>query len=283
MALSERPLVDAALMAIEEINAAGGLFGCAIAPEIRDGASDADRFVEMTQQLIEVERVETIFGCWTSLSRKAVIPIVEKHNILLWYPVQYEGLEESSCVFYTGLCPNQQVQPALNWLMGQGRRRFYFVGSDYVFPRIVYKIIRGQLDNSQAAIVGVDFFPLGASDFSATVANINRVQPDAIFNTLNGDSNLAFYAQCAAAGIDAEQMPIMAVSISEVELQRIGVAATGHYACWRYFQSLDLPSNQRFVAKFKQRYGAIALPVTRLKRPTHRCISGGGPQLLPEP
>ncbi|MGB0561159.1 MAG: urea ABC transporter substrate-binding protein [Spirulinaceae cyanobacterium] len=256
MALSERPLVDVALMAIDEINQAGGVLGCALEPVLRDGASDPEQFKNQAQQLLDVEQVATVFGCWTSLSRKAVLPIFETHNVLLWYPLQYEGLEESPCIFYTGSCPNQQVEPALDWLLAQGKRRIYLVGSDYVFPRVANKIIKGQLKHAGGEVVGEDYVSLGAQDFEAIAAQIQQTRPDAIFNTLNGDSNLAFYPQVQAAGFTAEQLPIMAVSVAEDEAQRIGAAAVGHYACWSYFQSLATPKNQQFVAQFQQRYGA---------------------------
>lgn len=256
MALSEAPLVDAALMAIDEINQAGGVLGCSLEPVIRDGASDPDQFAAMAQQLLEEDQVATVFGCWTSLSRKAVLPIFEAHRVLLWYPVQYEGLEQSPWVFYTGACPNQQVEPALEWLLTQNRRRLYLVGSDYVFPRIANKILKGKLKSHQGEVVGEDYVPLGSTEFTDIMSRIVQAQPDAIFSTLNGDSNLAFYHTWQTTKLQADQMPIMAVSVAEVELQRIGAAAVGHYACWSYFQSLDTPANQAFVTAFKQRYGA---------------------------
>lgn len=255
MALSEAPLVDAALMAIAEINQGGGVLGRPVEPVVRDGASHPDRFVAMAEQLIDGDRVATVFGCWTSLSRKAVLPVFESRRVLLWYPVQYEGLEQSPWVFYTGSCPNQQVEPALDWLMDQGKRRIYLVGSDYVFPRVAHKLIRGRLKGSQGEVVGEDYIPLGGDQFGATIEAIQRIQPSAIFNTLNGDSNLAFYQAYHRAGITPDQIPIMAVSVSEPELQRLGAAAVGHYASWSYFQSLDTPANRQFVDRFKQRYG----------------------------
>lgn len=255
MAISETPLVDAVLMAIAEINAKGGLLGLPIEPIICDGASKLDQFIQMAKQLIEVDQVATVFGCWTSMSRKAVTPIFEAHNILLWYPLQYEGLEDSPCIFYTGACPNQQVEPAINWLLEKGKRNIYLVGSDYVFPRVVNKLIKGQMKNN-GSISGEAYLPLGSNDFHAVIANIIQEQPDAIFSTLNGDSNLAFYEQYARAGIVAKDIPILAVSVAEAELQRIGNSAVGHYACWSYFQSLTNPDNQQFVQNFKARYGS---------------------------
>lgn len=255
MALSEAPLIDAALMAIDEINQAGGVLGCSLEPIVRDGASDPDQFAAMAKHLLEQDQVATVFGCWTSLSRKAVLPLFETHRTLLWYPVQYEGLEQSPWVFYTGPCPNQQVEPALEWLLSQGKQRLYLVGSDYVFPRIANKIVKGKLKYGRGEVVGEEYVPLGGTQFDEIVRQIQQTQPDAIFSTLNGDSNLAFYNAFQAAGFTAEQLPIMAVSVAEVELQQIGAAATGHYACWSYFQSLHTPANQRFLTEFQQRYG----------------------------
>lgn len=255
MAISEAPLVDAALMAIAEINRAGGILGRPLAPVIQDGGSEPGQFAAMAQHLIEVDRVATVFGCWTSLSRKAVLPVFEHHQVLLWYPVQYEGLEQSPWVFYGGSCPNQQVDPALDWLLSQGKRRIYLLGSDYVFPRVANKILKGQLHPS-GDLVGEAYMPLGSTDFEAIVQKLLHLQPDAVFSTLNGDSNLAFYQQFQVAGLTPDQMPIMAMSVAETEMQRIGPAAVGHYACHSYFQSLNTPANQRFVAHFKQRYGA---------------------------
>jgi len=256
MALSNLPLVDAELMAIAEINARGGVLGRQIEPVVVDPASNPDEFSRKARKLLQAEQVATVFGCWTSLSRKSVLPVFEALNGLLWYPVQYEGLEQSPHIFYTGSCPNQQVEPAVQWLLDQDKQRFFLVGSDYVFPRTVNKIIKGNLRQVGGTAVGEAYTPLGATDFTAILAAIQRAQPDVIFNSLNGDSNLAFYHQYQAAGWTADRLPIMAVSIAEAELQRIGTAATGHYACWSYFQSLDTPENRTFVRHFQQRYGS---------------------------
>ncbi len=259
MAFSEAPLVEAALMAISEINAAGGLLGHKIVPIVKDSASTVQQSVSMARQLTEADRVATVFGCWTSLSRKAVVPLFEASNTLLWYPVQYEGLEESRCVFYTGMCLNQQIEPALDWLLSQGKRSFYLVGSDYVFPRVANKVIKSRLKYAGSlvacTVVGEAYIPLGGQDFEPIIERILQVQPDAIFSTVNGDSNLSFYQQAQAAGISADEMPIMAMSLAEVGLQQVGKAAVGHYACWSYFQSLNTVENEAFVARFKHRYG----------------------------
>ncbi|WP_281063305.1 urea ABC transporter substrate-binding protein [Leptolyngbya sp. Cla-17] len=256
MAISESLLVDAALMAIAEINQSGGVLGQAIAPSIEDGASNEKTFAQKARKLIQQDQVATLFGCWTSACRKAVIPVLEDLDVLLWYPLQYEGLEESKHIFYTGSCPNQQVKPALEWLVKQHGKRFYLVGSDYVFPRTVHKIIDAQLKGLGGNVLEEAYVPLGGKDFTHILDRILQLQPDVIFNTLNGDSNVAFYQQYYQSGIQPAQMPIMAVSVAEPELQRIAAEAAGTYASWSYFQSLDLPKNQQFVQNFQARYGS---------------------------
>jgi len=256
MAVSGAPLRDAALMAIAEINCAGGILGKSIVPVIEDGASSPSEFALKARKLIQKDKITTVFGCWTSLSRKAVLPIFEEFNAQLWYPVQYEGLESSKNVFYTGSCLNQQVEPAVKWLLEHGYKRFYLLGSDYVFPRTANKIIKAQLKAQNGILVGEEYQRLGTSDFHASIDRIQQSQPQVVFNTLNGDSNLAFYQQYHQAGITATDIPIMAVSVAEAELQQIGSAITaGHYASWSYFQSVDSAENRTFVQNFQGRYG----------------------------
>lgn len=255
MAISEAPLVEAALMAIAEINQTGGVLGQRIEAIVTDGASDPAQFACNARKLIECDRINTLFGCWTSASRKAVLPVLEEFNAQLWYPIQYEGLECAKNIFYTGPCPNQQVEPAITWLLNNKGKRFYLLGSDSVFPRTANKLIKAQLKHQNGTVLAEDYVPLGATEFTDIINRIQQLNPDVVFNTLNGDSNIAFYHQYQASGITAEEIPIMAVSIAEAELQRIGEAATGHYACWNYFQSLDTPNNQQFLQHFKTRYG----------------------------
>jgi len=256
MAISEVPLRDAALMAIAEINAAGGVLGQPIEPIVADGASDSPTFAAQAQRLIQSDGIITLFGCWTSASRKAVLPIIEALNCLLWYPVQYEGLESSPNIFYTGSCLNQQVEPAVHWLLQQQYRRVYLLGSDYPFAHTANRMIGALLKAEGGAVVGEDYIALGKNTFGEAIAHIRPAQPDVVFLTLNGDSNVAFYQQYQQAGITAAQIPIMAVSVAEAELQQIGAAAVGHYAAWSYFQSLDTSANRRFVHSFQHRYGA---------------------------
>jgi urea ABC transporter urea binding protein len=257
MAISEAALVDAELMAIAEINQAGGLLGRQIEAIVENPNSDPEQFARKAQKLIQQDQVVTVFGCWTSASRKAVLPIFEQFDSQLWYPLQYEGLEDSRHVFYTGSCPNQQVEPAVNWLLQNVGKRFYLIGSDYVFPRVAHKIIMAQLQQLGGITVEEEYRPLGEVDFGKTIAQIKSLQPDVVFNTLNGSSNFAFYQQYADAGITAAEIPIMAVSVAEGELKEIGSRYTaGHYASWSYFQSLDTPANHKFVKNFQARYGS---------------------------
>ncbi|MDY6780975.1 MAG: transporter substrate-binding protein [Cyanobacteriota bacterium] len=255
MAIGEAALIDAARMAIAQINEAGGILGCKIEAVIVDGESNPQTFAHQARRLIEQQRILTLFGCWTSAARKAVKPIVEAFNAQLWYPLQYEGFGGSPCIFYTGSCPNQQIQPAIAWLIQHYGKRLYLIGSDYVFPRTAHRIIRATLQQNAGRIVGEDYLPLNASDFRESIARIRRSQPDAVFNTLNGESNLAFYRQYQESGLSAAEIPIMAVSVSETEIQQMVETAVGHYACWSYFQNLETPANRQFVEGFQKRYG----------------------------
>ncbi|MGD2180910.1 urea ABC transporter substrate-binding protein [Lusitaniella coriacea] len=255
MAISEPFLRDAALMAIAEINENGGVLGQRIEPILADGASNPTIFANQAKQLLRDRAVIALFGCWTSASRKALLPILEQANVLLWYPLQYEGLEGSSNIFYTGSCPNQQIEPAVRWLLTHQRKRLYLLGSDYVFPRTVNKIIQAQLRREGGECLAEQYVPLGTDRFESILAFIRQVRPDAIISTLNGDSNIAFYQQYKAAGLKPQNIPILAMSVAEEELSRIGSAAVGHYASWGYFQSLDNERNRVFVRNFKARYG----------------------------
>ena len=255
MSTSESPLVDAALMAVEEINATGGVLGRRLEAVIEDGSSDPEIFYLKANELIRQSQITTLFGCWTSASRKAVKSIIEATGAMLWYPVQYEGLESSSQIVYTGSCLNQQVMPAIDWLLQTGKNKFFLLGSDYVFPRSAHKFIRAKVEQAHGLITGDEYVPLERSDFTEIVAMIQEVRPDAIINTLNGVSNHSFYRCYAEAGLNAENIPIMAVSLAEQELQGIEEYVKGHYACWGYFQSLENPENHRFLRNFKRRYG----------------------------
>ncbi|HTV73123.1 MAG TPA: urea ABC transporter substrate-binding protein [Candidatus Acidoferrales bacterium] len=257
MAISEVSLRDVELMAIDELNAGGGVLGKQVVPVVEDGASDWPTFAEKAQKLIESDKVVTVFGCWTSASRKAVLPVFEQLNSQLWYPVQYEGQECSKNIFYTGAAPNQQISPAVTWLLKNKGKKMYLLGSDYVFPRTANAIIKAQLAAEGGTLVGEEYTPLGSTDYSTIIDKIKDANPDSIFSTLNGDSNVAFYKQFKDAGFTAQQYPVMAVSVAEDELRGIGPEnAVGHYAAWNYFETTDTPENKKFVAAFKKRYGA---------------------------
>ncbi len=256
MAISETSLRDVELMAIEEINANGGVLGRKVEAIVEDGASDWPTFAEKSKKLLLNDKVCSVFGCWTSASRKAVLPVFEKSNGLLWYPVQYEGNECSHNVFYTGACPNQQIEPAVSWLLKNRGKKFFLLGSDYVFPRTANLIIKSQLKSEGGELVGEEYTPLGHMEYSTVINKIRAAKPDVVFSTINGDSNVAFYKQLKNVGITAHDIGVMAVSVAEDELRGIGGGvAEGHYAAWNYFQSVDTPENNAFVAKFKKRFG----------------------------
>ncbi len=252
MAISEAPVVDALTMAIEEINASGGLLGRPIEAVVADGASSDATFARQAKKLIIKENVAVIFGCWTSASRKAVKPIIEANKSLLFYPVQYEGLENSPNIIYTGATPNQQIVPAIHWALDNLGKQVYLVGSDYIFPRTANVIINDLLKNRGIKALGERYLPLGSSDVNAIIEDIKRLKPDVIFNSINGDSNRAFFKQLHGNS----QSKVMSFSIGETEVQSIGAdIMMGHYAAWNYFQSINREENHSFVKKFKQRFG----------------------------
>jgi len=253
MAFSEIPVVDATLLAIDEINDQGGLLGKRIEPVVIDGQSNGPTFAREADRLISGEKVAAIFGCWTSSCRKMVKPVVEKQHHLLFYPLQYEGLEASPYIIYGGQTATQQIIPAVNWSLEHLGRRFYLVGSDYIFPHAANAIIRDQLAVRHGVVVGEGYLPPGSRDVARLVSDIRASSPDVILNTINGDSNIAFFRALHHAGIT---IPVMSFSISEVEMQQLGKLAAGSYASWSYFQSLQNPQNKAFVSGFRDRYGA---------------------------
>ncbi len=258
MAISEKSVVDAEQLAIEEINAAGGVLGKKIEAIVEDGASDWPTFAEKAKKLIDQDKVVTIFGCWTSASRKAVLPVFEEKKHMLWYPVQYEGQECSQNIFYTGAAPNQQIEPSVDWLLQKKGKEFFLVGSDYVFPRTANTIIKAQLAAKGGKTVGEDYLPLGNTEVTAIITKIKAALPNGgvIYNTLNGDSNVAFFKQLQGAGLGPDKYPSMSVSIAEEEVKAIGPEyLKGHYAAWNYFQTVDTPANKKFVEAFKKKYG----------------------------
>jgi len=255
MAVSETPLVDAVQMAVDEINQDGGVLNRQIQIIVEDGASIPHIFADKAEKLLVEEGVATIFGCWTSSSRKAVKPVIERQKSLLWYPVQYEGLEESPNIIYTGSCLNQQIEPAVSWALAGGIRRCFLLGSDYVFPRIANHLITTLVAQGGGHVLEEQYVPLDSKDFAQTVTAIKDLQPDIIFNTINGEANLAFFRELARAELDSDSYPVMSFSFSEAELQSVIREAAGHYACWSYFQSLQTPENLEFLRKLHERYG----------------------------
>ncbi len=258
MAISETTVVDAEELAIKEINAAGGVLGKQIEIVKEDGASDWDTFAEKAEKLIDQDQVTVVFGCWTSASRKKVLPVFEAKDHMLWYPVQYEGQECSKNIFYTGAAPNQQIEPAVDWLLENKGTDFFLVGSDYVFPRTANNIIKEQLKANGGNTVGEDYLPLGNTEVTPIITKIKAALPDGgvIFNSLNGDSNVAFFKQLKGAGMGPDKYPVMSVSIAEEEVRTIGPDfLTGHYAAWNYFQTVESAENEKWVSDFKAEYG----------------------------
>ena len=258
MAISEKSVVDAEQLAIEEINNAGGVLGKKIQAIVEDGASNWDTFREKATKLIDQDKVAAVFGCWTSASRKNVLPVFEQKNHMLWYPVQYEGQECSKNIFYTGAAPNQQIEPSVDWLLENKGKEFFLVGSDYVFPRTANNIIKAQLAAKGGKTVGEDYLPLGNTEVTPIITKIKQALPNGgvIYNTLNGDSNVALFKQMQGAGLGPDKYPSMSVSIAEEEVKAIGPEyLKGHYAAWNYFQTVDTPANTKFVEAFKKKYG----------------------------
>lgn len=260
MAISETSLKDVALMTIEEINANGGVLGRKVQPIVVDPASDWPLFAEKARELLQREKVAVVFGCWTSVSRKSVLPVFEELNGLLFYPVQYEGEESSYNVFYTGAAPNQQAIPAVEYLMseeGGGAERFVLLGTDYVYPRTTNKILNYFLKSKGVAESDIMelYTPFGHSDYQTIVADIKKFavgKRTAVISTINGDSNVPFYKELANQGLRAEDIPVIAFSVGEEELRGIDTKPlVGHLAAWNYFMSIDTPENKEFIAKWR--------------------------------
>ncbi len=260
MAISETVLKDTVLMAIEEINAKGGVLGKKLEPVVVDPASNWPLFAEKAKQLISQDKVAVMFGCWTSVSRKSVLPVVEELNGLLFYPVQYEGEELSKNVFYTGAAPNQQAIPAVEYLMskdGGGAKRFVLLGTDYVYPRTTNKILRSFLKSKGVADKDIDeaYTPFGHADYQTIVGNVKKFSAGgktAVISTINGDSNVPFYKELGNQGIKATDIPVVAFSVGEEELRGIDTKPlVGHLAAWNYFMSVKNPTNDAFIKLYK--------------------------------
>ena len=269
MAISETVLKDVALMTIDEINAKGGVLGKKLEPVVVDPASNWPLFAEKARQLITQDKVAVVFGCWTSVSRKSVLPVFEELNGLLFYPVQYEGEELSKNVFYTGAAPNQQAIPAVEYLMskeGGGAKRWVLLGTDYVYPRTTNKILRAFLKSKGVADKDIDekYTPFGHSDYQTIVADIKKFAAGgktAVVSTINGDSNVPFYKELGNQGLKATDVPVVAFSVGEEELRGVDTKPlVGHLAAWNYFMSLKNPANDAFKKKWAAYAKAKKLP-----------------------
>jgi len=260
MAISEIGSVQAEKLAIEQINAQGGVLGRQIRFIQEDGASDWPTFAEKARKLLVNDKVPAVMGCWTSASRKAVLPVFEQNNGLLYYPTFYEGLEESPNVFYTGQEATQQIIAGLDWVTKtRGAKTFYLLGSDYIWPRTSNKIARKHIEDKLGLkVVGEEYYPLGHTQFNSVINKIKLRKPDVIYAIVVGGSNVAFYKQLIAAGIDPskEKPIILTISVTEDEIRGIGGEnVKGAYACMKYFQSIDNPANKEFVAAFRKMWG----------------------------
>ena len=271
MAISETSLRDVLLFAIDEINADGGVLGKQIEPIVVDGASDWPLFAEKAKQLLVQDEVAVTFGCWTSVSRKSVLPVFEEYDGLLFYPVQYEGEEQSPNIFYTAEAVNQQAIPAVDFLLEEGRDKFYLIGTDYVYPQttnlvlLEYLLSKGiplrniggglRKDADGEVISAGTYTPFGHTDYQQIMADIKKFAASgdaAVINTINGDSNVAFFKEYAAAGLTAEEVPVVSFSLSEDEFRSLPAEdLVGQLGCWTYFMSLDTPENEEFVANFQ--------------------------------
>ncbi len=269
MAISETVLKDVALMAFEEINAKGGVMGMKIEPVVVDPASNWPLFAEKARQLITQDKVAAVFGCWTSVSRKSVLPVFEELNSLLFYPVQYEGEELSKNVFYTGAAPNQQAIPAVEYLMskeGGAAKRWVLLGTDYVYPRTTNKILRAFLKSKGVADKDIDekYTPFGHSDYQTIVADVKKFAAGgktAVVSTINGDSNVPFYKELGNQGLKATDVPVVAFSVGEEELRGVDTKPlVGHLAAWNYFMSIKAPANDDFKSKWAAYAKAKKLP-----------------------
>ncbi len=256
IAIAEVGVVDAEKLAIDEINAAGGVLGRQLVTVVEDGASDWPTFAEKGQKLLVSDKAVAVFGCYTSASRKAVLPVFERYKGLLYYPTHDEGLEFSKNIMYTGADAVQSAIPAIEWLMKNKGKKFFLVGSDFIYPRTTNRIARPTIVKAGGTVEGEEYLPLGSTEFSSIINKIKAAKPDAILSTIVGDSNVSFYKQLASAGMTKEAQSIVALAVSEEEAIGIGAEnLVGVNSCMGYFQSVNRPQNSKFVAAFKAKYG----------------------------
>ncbi len=256
MAMSEASLVDAVRLAVEEANQSGGINGAQIEMIVSDCRSDAGYCAEQAEKLITRDKVQALFGCWTSACRKAVKSVVERHHHLLFYPVQYEGFEHSPDIIYTGAVPNQQIIPMVSWALEQRGRRVYLIGSDYVFPHVANQIIKKLLTAKDGQLTAERYVPMGEQNLDGIAREIAGQHPDFVVNTLNGDSNRYFFEALKKTGIRSDDIPVFSTSIAEAELASMGPELmAGNYAAWNYFQSVASDENRAFIKRFRRRFG----------------------------
>lgn len=280
MAISETSLRDVLLYTFDEINKAGGVLGKKIEPVVVDGASDWPLFAEKAEELLAKEKTAVTFGCWTSVSRKSVLPVYEKYNGLLFYPVQYEGEELSKNIFYTAEAVNQQAIPAVDYLLKEGMKKFYLIGTDYVYPQTTnlvlfeYLLSKGisveniggglRKDSEGKVISAGNYTPFGHSDFQQIVADIKKFSASGdacVINTINGDANVPFFKEFAASGLTSEDCPVVSFSISEDEFRALPAKdLVGHLGCWTYFMSIDTPANKKFISGFQDWLKSTNIP-----------------------
>lgn len=254
LALSEEPLVDAVILAIEKINAAGGLLGKKLMPIVADGKSDEQTFAALAEKLITEDKVAVIFGCWSSSTRKAVKPVVEKFNSLLFYPVQYEGVESSPNIVYTGGSLNQHLLPSLAWAMNNLGKSFFLVGVDYIYSHVAHTIIKDVIINLGGTVVGEEYFPLGSQDVGSVLDDIEKKKPQVILSTISGDTNIGFFKDLTVRF--NKKIPVMSSSISEAEVEAIGVKnVAGTYQTRNYFESVQTEASKNFIENMKNKYG----------------------------
>jgi urea transport system substrate-binding protein len=257
MGASEQNVVDATLLAIDEVNAQGGVLGKKIKPILFDGASDWPTFAKGAEKLITQDKVEVIFGCWTSASRKTILPVLEKYDHLLFYPLQYEGLEESPYVVYTGATANQQIIPGVVWAFHNLGKKFFLVGSDYVYPRSSHAINKEVIQALGGTVVGEEYIVLGSQEVDHIIKKIVETKPEVILNILVSESNVPFFKKLREAGITPEKVPTISFTFAELELKALDVKTMiGDYTALNYFQSIDRRENEHFVKAIKAKFGA---------------------------
>jgi urea transport system substrate-binding protein len=256
MAQYEKPVVDATMLAIEEINNNGGILGKKIQPIIKDGKSESSNFAQQAENLIIKDKVAALFGCWTSQDRKAVKPIVEHYNSLLFYPVQNEGLEDSPNIVYTSTIPNQQAIPAVTWCLQNLGNRFFLVGTDELFPRATNEILKDTIALFNGTVVAEEYLSEEHNDIDSLVQKIIKTQPQVIINTIIGSDNIVLFTKMRQAGITSEKIPTMSLCIDESDLERFNIDyLIGDYSCWSHFQSIERIENKQFVEKLYKKYG----------------------------